>query len=530
MNKIFALLVVCLLSSPAFADVSGENKETLEKAFSLYKGGAYSQSVRLLEKVKSSDREVQATVAYFRGLNFAKLQDFRKATDAFRDAIRLGEKAREIHYELGQVLYADQQIDDAAKEFRRSIAADYKVAASAYYVGYLAQLKDNPKTALDFYARIQQLSSDPDKVKQPALFQTAEIQYDSAREIKEADLRRAELKEVVLPAYKRARDFESGTPTAQEAEARINEIESQLVVNAKMRNGTAIPAKPYMARVSQDLEYDSNVVIRADGAITDVTNKDAPILRTNIFGRYQFNFGGIWSLLPELNSNIAFHMRRNTPEVYQNDNWSTTFALRGRHEHWLKEKAATGLLEAEYNYLARDYREEHKLPYYSSYWNFILGERAELFPIGPSTLKFNVKLYDSKDDTLSNVNPGVSFTQLWRLGHIEWIHSLSFDAVRARASANDERNYKYRTSTTFIKMFWETDFTPSFAFSLKDPMEQRPTRGWEKNINPGVNFRRDVFKHAYMELDYQYTRNLSEDILNYQYRRHQVKTSFYYSF
>ncbi len=129
------------------------------------------------------------------------------------------------------------------------------------------------------------------------------------------------------------------------------------------------------------------------------------------------------------------------------------------------------------------------------------------------------------------MTPGISYTQLVRMKNgLEWIHTAGFDTVRARSPVNDERNYKYSTNVTFQNLFWGTDFTPSFAFTLKDTMNQQPARGWEKNFNPKINFRKDVFKQAYVELDYSFTRNLSEDTTSYQYRRHQWKTSFYYSF
>jgi Flp pilus assembly protein TadD len=127
------MLAVCLWSATALA-ATPEDKAALEKAFGLYQTGAYAQSAAALEKISPSDRETQATVAYFKGLNHAKLQEFSKAAKSFREAISLGEKAKEIHYELGQVLYADQMLDEASSEFRKSIVNEYKVAASAYYI------------------------------------------------------------------------------------------------------------------------------------------------------------------------------------------------------------------------------------------------------------------------------------------------------------------------------------------------------------------------------------------------------------
>ena len=528
--KTIILTLLLIFANPAFA-VSPESKAALDEAYSLYSKGAYAQSLTKLEQIPNEDNETKSSVAYFIGLNQAKLQNFSAAASAFRQAISLGHKSKELHYELGQALYGDQLIDEATKEFKRSIVAGYKISASAYYVAFIAQLKDDKKTALDFYSRIQRVKSDAEKVKQPSLYQIAEIHFDTAKEIKDDAERRKKLKNEILPLYKSARDFDKKSATATQAEARISEIENLITVNAKMRNGTPIPQKLYTARVSQEVEYDSNVVVKADDAITSVTDKDAVILRTGVFGRYQFNFNDTWTLMPEFNSNIALHMRRNTPSIYENDAITMTGTLRGRHEHWLKGKAATGLFEVEYNKINRDWQQKHEFPYYSSYWNFTIGERAEIFNIGTSTLKFNLKLNDNKDITRSNVNPGISYTQLLRLKNgLEWVHTLGFDSVRARSELNDERNYKYNTNVTFLKLFWAIDFTPSLALSLKDTINQQPTRGWEKNINPKINFRRDVFKSAYMELDYSFTRNISGDTTSYQYRRHQIKTSFFYSF
>lgn len=519
------------ISTVANAAISEEHRKQIADAFQLYKKGSYAQSIQKLREVKTADPETQASVAFFQATNHFKLQEFKDANREFTRAISLGDKSESLHYDYGQSLFASQKLDEAEAQFKKSIVKGYKVAASAYYVGYINQILEKESAARDYYYRIQKLRADPDKVKQAALFQLAEMQYSKDSEIEDATKKREALRNNSLPAYEKARKFDKSTATAEQADAKIEQIEAQLRTNAKMRNGTPIPGKLYTAKVTQDVEYDSNVIARADGAVTQVTSKDSFLLRWTFFGRYQWNWKETWSFIPEFNTNLTRHLKQQRADVYQNDAWNTTLALRSRWEHWAFKKPGTGLYELEYNYLKKDYLKRHQLPYYSSYFNFVLGERVNVLHTGSSTVKFNLKLADNVDNTRSGYTPGLTLTQLIGVWNdLSWVNSLNFEWFQARSKINDEKNYKYSTSITFPELWQKITVTPSFSLTVKDTVNQKRTRGWEQTLMPALNLNRRFFKGGNVDIDYTLTRNRSKDKASYQYKKHQVKLGLSWSF
>lgn len=527
---VFALIALHL-PSVAVAAIQENHRRQLSDALDLYRKGAYAQALQRLKDVKSEDRETQASVAFFEAISHFKLQEFKDANARFAQALLLGDRTESLHYDYGQSLFASQKLGEAEQQFRKSITKGYKVAASAYYVGYINQILEKNAVARDFYGRIQKLRSDPDKVKQAALFQMAEMQLAEDSEIADSARKRAALKANSLPAFERARNSDSSSPVAAQAEAKIEQIEAQLRANAKMRNGMPIPGKLYTAKVTQDVEYDSNVVARADGAVTQVTSKDAVILRWTFFGRYQWNWKETWSFIPEFNTNYTRHLEQQRADIYQNDAWNNTLALRTRWEHWALKRPGTGLYEVEYNYLKKDYLKQHQLPYYSSYLNFVVGERVNVLQTGSSTLKLNLKLADNVDSTRSGYTPGVTLTQLVGLWNdLSWVNTLGFEWFQARSKNNDEKNYKYATSVTLPEIWQKITVTPSFSLNVKDTVNQKNTRGWEQTLTPAVNLNRRVLSAGTVDLDYTLTRNRSKDKTNYQYKKHQLKLGLSWSF
>jgi len=529
-----ALAMALGTASPrALGFVSEENQKTLADAFALFKKGAYSQAIEKAETIK--DPSGAGEVEFFIASAHAKLQNFDKAAVSYEKAIAARHLPSGIFYDYGQALFAQQKLKEAEAQFRKSIIAKFKMGASAYYIAYIRQTLDDKPGAKEFYNKIGKLSNDPDQVKQASLLQIAEMAKEEADEMKDKKELKAKHKRFletdVTNLYKRARDYSPGTDTATLAEGKLSEIDAELeAMVERMRNGNPLPRQAYSLSFSQDFTYDSNVTTQADQALVQVSDKDALIWKSGFLAKYQFNWRKTVSFIPELNASIQYHSRQHTPKVYQNDNYSITPALRTKIEHWSAGKPATMLIEAEFNYMGRDYLQRHQFPFFSRFYNLILGERVKWFDTGSTTLKANIKFLENNNPAKNSYSPGISITQLIKVGGQNLVNTFSADYLHARDDVNDERNYKLRVSTTYSKFFEEVDFTPTIALSLKDTMKQRGGRGNEFSFNPSIAFNRPLSKKIDGTLDYAYTRNLSQDKANFQYSKHEVHFGASYRF
>lgn len=532
-------VVPCLLGlafAPlADAAITEQNQKTLAEAFALYSKGAYPKAVEKVGAITAQDNETRAAVDLFLANTEAKMQAFDKAADHYRMAIDAGAKSPGIHYDYGQALFAQQKLKEAEVEFRRSIIARFKMAASAYYIGYIRSVLDDKAGARDFYTRITKLQGDTDKVKQSSLLQIAELAFDEANEMKNDRKRRAERKKLlegdVQALYRRARDFDPNSPIAEQARARLAEIEAQLEeMIERMRNGNPLPRQPYTLLLSQDFTYDTNVITQADEALVQVSNADALVWKTGVLAKYQFTAARTFSFIPELAAAVTYHSRRDTPAVYQNDNISISPALRTKYEHWSGGKPATMQLDLDFNLLLRDYLKLHQFPFYTRSYSAAISERVKWFTTGNTTFKGGIKFTEYYDPAKNCYTPSGSLTQLIAIGSHSLVNTASIDYQHARDDINDERNYKYRGSMSFSQAIEKIDITPSFSIAWKDTMKQSPTRGTEVNIAPNLALNRPFGKSMDGTLEYTWTKNLSKSKDVYQYTKSEFHFGLGYNF
>lgn len=534
MKKIFlpVILALTLLNTTAMASISDADQKTLGDAFALFKKGAYSQAIQKAQSVHSADNETIGSVAFFTATAYAKMQDFEKANSFYRTALNAGNKTESLHYDYGQSLFASQKLKEAEEQFKKSIVKDFKVGASAYYVGFIRQTLEDPTNAKDYYSRLQRMKNDDDHVKQPALYQIADMTYESVAEEKNKKKKIQKLDREVLPLFKKARDYASDTPTYEQAQAKITQIEAEISSEVdRMVNGNPIPKQAWSLRLTQDFGYDSNVITQADQAVITISDKDSFYLKTALLGKYQMNFDRRYSITPELNTYAQLYLRRSTPRVYSNDNIVIAPAIRGKYEHFVNKKPATTLMDLEFNLMLRDYNIAHKFPYYSRYWNYMVGERVKWFDTGTTTIKASIKLFESYSPGRNSYTPQLSFQQNIKIFD-KWDLSSTFtaDYLIARDALNDERNYKIAESVTLTKLFEKVDVTPGFTFSAKDTMKQRNSRGIELLYNPNVSFSRELINRVDTDLSYDFTRNISRSRASYQYSKHEVKFTAAYNF
>lgn len=505
----------------------------LNKAQALYKSGKYSEALEKLSKVPTNsaeNRESAGSVEYWTGICKSRLQDYESAARHFQAAAQLGHRPEALDYERGQALFAAQQLKPARDAFRTSAARNYKPLTSAYYQGYISQVLEEPQAAAAFYGTILKHSDDSEKVRQATLFQIAEMQYERAKKLPEGEIQSDALLKQTVPAYQKSVEWDQTSTLADEARSRIREIQGKVAV-PRLANGLPIAERSWSAKITQEGQYDSNVVTLADGSVSGVSNAGSYVSRTSASALREFIFDRRWVLTPEATGLFLRHFNRENAQVYQNDGLTATGALRMRHEHlWLDNPAAL-LLDAELSYSLRDYNQIEILQFYSRTIKVSAGERFRFFKSASTTILGHLSATTHEDPGQSAVEPGIAFHQNFRLNERDSL-SLRFewDYSRARSGENDRKYYKLGGYLSLTDLFWDTDASFALDLTLTDTMSQRSTRGVEKTFAPSVTLSRPLFGRLQAQLSYAFTRNLSLDEENYTYSRHQTGLGLTYRF
>ncbi|OFZ83411.1 MAG: hypothetical protein A2583_08560 [Bdellovibrionales bacterium RIFOXYD1_FULL_53_11] len=517
-----AIIIAAMIAG---ANAHAGTTEDLSAAYTLYKKGAYTQALTTLSKVQG-DTDTNAMVAYWGGLCHARLQSFDRAAEKFRTADRLGSKAEDLDYELGQALYAIQDMRAAREAFKRSAAKKYKPAASQYYVGFTNSVLEEPDAALAAYELIQELPDD-DNVRQSALYQIAEIKRSRAERISDAKEQKRVLREFVVPAYNKTIDCDNESDVGMQAARRLAELRPKVGSTIpRFINGISIPARSWFVKPSQEMKYDTNVVTEADEAVTTISRKQSWISKTAVFGKYEHIFDRTWVLSPEMDASYTYHLNRDVANVYQNDNVSLTGSLKNRAEYLLFAFQSATMLDFDFNQIWQNWQQKGTLPYYSRYYNLTLSQRMRLFGTGNTTLAFNYKVYQHHDETQHAIDPGATLSHNFKFTRsISLLQILGFNYKDAKSNAYDEMAVKLTSSFNALGFFGlvkSLDFSTSLDFKIIDTLESKNTRGYEKFIAPSVQLTYNLGSHFYASGSYAYTRNISKDTQNYAYSKHVV--------
>ena len=524
-TRAFLLLFTCLPQSRA--DFATESPE----AFQLYQKGSYAEAIEILSKATASQPKDQAHIAHWKGLCLSRIQSFEQAISAFQEAIKLGGDDPDLNYELGQALYATQQLKLAREAFRNSVAKGYKTGTSTYYIGFIEQILENYRSALKEYRAILRLKNDPERVKQAALLQIAQLRLNLAQENKHREDRLNTLINKVIPFYKRVADYDPHSVAGVEANAQLTQIQQEVAreQSTTFQSGVPIPLQNWVLRVSEDLRYDTNVVTKANDSILQISNAGSYFSRTNTYARYDFNIKRSWVISPEVDISYTKYSNQTEPFSFQNDNLNSNASLKARYEHTFFKLPAAFNFNSDFNYFMRDWQFNHSLPFYSRFYNFTLSERLPLFSFGGTTFSAGMKLFSSQDGSQNALNPTVSITQNFQLNHGGGLSlTLMTDYNRARNAFYDRRDYRATTGLSIPHLIAQFDLFCVFDITFVDNINQRATRGIEKTISPSLILSRTFMSRLTLNLNYAYITNLSDDQQLYAFSKHLFGIGFGY--
>lgn len=495
-----------------------DTKMQFRKAAEFFEQGAYLQALNELDKVIFTDEKQQALLQYWRGRCLHNIHRYSEAAEALETAKTIGVEFEDIHYILGQSLYATQELRKARKHFEDSLNINYKRNISLYYIGFISQILEEYKTARESYEMVMRAGADPEDVKPAVLYQYAELHRTRAFRIKKKSRRLAFLKERIVPLYEDVVDYDEDAAAAIQARKRIQEITGVDHRHVEvMRNGVPIPRKRYRAEITQDAGFDTNVTTEGDDSSVTGTNKSSFFTKTSVFARYQVNARKTWSFLPEVNTFYKRHYNRIS-NVIENDEFSVAPSIDMRFEHWLGSKPGTFTFSIEYERSWKDNEAEGSLTFNESNTVISLSERSTILGGGSSTLSAGLTITDSISVGSDASSPFVSFAHnfaIFGTYRLNMLYKAEF--FRFDTETLDSDDYTMRFNINMTDLFYKTDVNPALLLTIRDTKRQSSARGTEILMNPSLTVVRHLARWLDGQIVLSYARQLSNDTTSHQY-------------
>ena len=522
----FFLLISLLSSEKLFAQ-----EEVLLEGFKEFKLGNYTQTLEVLQSFKTKDEKLQATKDYLEGVARSRIQEFDLAAESLTKAGMAGHDAQDLYYELGQALYADNQLEKARAAFIRSNELGYMSSSSLYYMGNISQLLYENDKAVVYFDEILQKEQEDLRLRQIARFQRAEAMLLMAEEKPGIELKNL-VEQTLLPQLRRALEEDRKSNIVSDIQVRIVELQEKFGLDPdKMINGRTMSRKRLNFFISQKILSDDNVTLANDQPTVQTVKEGSLISDTTASVDYSWYFLRKFGVTPGLRIQNIHHFERNIPEVYRNDRYSLMPSIRNRYEHTFFGKMASALFDITYDYTAQDKLATQEKSYFSRSLTYSFGQRVKIFDIGDTTLRFRIKKYEAYTENLNNDTFGFSLDQIAILPNSHLlVATFNYDNVDnynnpSASTASTTLRADYIINN--IRPLWNLDF--SLSYNALDTKEQSSTRGTEVTLSPSFKITRKLFNKYRLMFRYAYNSKSSESV-NFEYQKNVATFELRYDF
>ncbi len=515
-------LVILVITHTTYAATPLEKKQ-LAMATALYDRGAYNLAIEEVKKVNA--RDLIAAKHYLLGIAYSKLMQFDLASKHLKQAIKYGTKQPEVYYELGQALYASNELEEARKIFSTSYKFKYKPLSSLYYIAYISQLLEEYKKAKQGYLKLVHEKDINIELKQIARFQLAEV-LTAINQKK--NNKRSIVQKYILPQYKKALNIDKTSDLANDIRKRIAELKKQYRLDPNMMiNGRTLPKKRTTIRLYQKMRYDDNVTLATDLPTTVGTNRDSFVTDSSLLLKYQLPLLNRFIIAPELRSNFTYYTDRTNSDIYQNDTISIAPALRFRLEHKLLHRPASLIFDIEHNVTERDREQKKEKIFFGRSTTMVLGEKFRFFSFGDTTFKLKFKTYTSYLNSYDFDATTLQLTQvmLRKNGHLAIFLFISDFTRMKEDSTNDTDSYLFRTDYIIPHIFLDYNLRLGCSITLLDTKALKDSRGVETTISPSIEISKDINKHVAYSLTWDYS-DKSSDQESYAYSKQVLTFQF----
>lgn len=317
-NCLFFVLLffLGLTVNPAAAE------DFLEKGIKEYRAENYEEAIDIFKKAKEQQPD-SSIAAFYLGLTYKQMGNYREAAKNFRDALTLTLPVNDAYAELIEVLYSLNELQEAKDWIAKAKKENIKPANIAFLEGMVLLKENRNKEAIDAFKKAKELDK---SLEQASEFQIA-MALAKERRLSEA---KDALKAVI------------SVDPATEIASFAKEYEKSIAKVLEMY-------RPWRFAVGIAYQYDDNVLTKPSSAITgvDITGeKDSGMINTFRID-YSPMMSGQWSFAGQFSFYANTYRTTNTHNViaptislipgYNFQKGAITLPLSYSHI-WLKER------------------------------------------------------------------------------------------------------------------------------------------------------------------------------------------------
>lgn len=525
--KVLVIIVLIVSQSPGFTQELAEGISSFSKnslfrtAGELYQQGRYeavAAELKSLEsKIPATDADNLGLLSYWQGIVANRLNEFPDAITYFDLAIKRGYKSEDMNYELGQALFASDNLKRARAQFAKSYKRKYKKAVSLYYIAYISKELRDLKKAYKFFNTIEKLSEpERSEVLQAARMQVADMYLARAED--HPDQFRV-IENHVIPKYESALELDTSSNLAPIIKEKITSLQKKYdLIYFQMRNGRPLLRPPYFFKISQELGQDTNVIFNPNETTLSRSKQDSTFTKTDIFGRYTFYYYDFFSISPEARFDNIYYFNR-IPEIYRNDSRIYSGALRNAYEFDLMGRPASLLFDVDYTEVHRDIRQKKSLQYNSSSITYMTGVRFNLWDRGETVARLRYRTFDSFSDFTDSKTISASVEQVVSFTQDTLLLYASLDRTRVNFDFFDTNSFTVRAD--YIISRFRDIVVPIIGIGVSrvDPVNDRPGRGIETLVNPSARLIKSIGKNWRGILKYDTQKYDSGDPFAFAYEK-----------
>ncbi|MFA6237727.1 MAG: hypothetical protein WC635_10405 [Bacteriovorax sp.] len=501
----------------------------------LFEADQFQEAIEFLSKADEKLFE-PGQKDFLLGKCYSRLRKYDEASIHFKNASKKNEINPELNYEHGQALYAANKLKQARYEFSKSAGKKFNYTPSVYYVAYISELLEDDVAAKASYRKLIKDGRTDKKFMQIALFQYAKIllrmmqkEEESSKTV-ERNLVRLDINllntipRYIFPLLRKALDIDRTSEVGAEIEKFISNLLEEYKLDPNILvNGRRISPDKFYANIAQRLKYDNNVAL---------TKNASALNETEAFLKYDFILDKKIVSTPELRLNYAKYKDQETPDVFENDSLTMSYALRNKFEHSYKDLPASFLADVEYTSLNKDWRMVHKREYFSKTLTFSIGEQVSFSNTGYTYFRMRHASYNDESEVANSKT--LSFNADHYLFLKEGQHLVIATVDFSQVNYYEYQTLSYNTYLARI-IYLVFEIFPSytlqmiFSSTLTDPKEQKESRGYEFNLNPSIDISKAFTDRIRLSVNFNYSQTSSKDSA-YRYHRRIVGTELSFTF
>lgn len=516
MKNIFILFIL-LFSFSTFA--ASSSTEVVKKVFEAFQQGQYETVVSVLDKLQKRvdsnskrGKEIQGLIYYWKGMSFARLNEFDQAEKYFQEAIKLNYDSADIYYEYGQVLYVAEKYKRARIAFKKSVKHKYKVGVSLYYIGFISQELKEYKKAVSFYNLIEKLpKEEKDQVVQAARMQIGDVYL--AQVERQPDVYNG-VKDYVIPQYKKALAWNEDSALAGQIKTKIEKLQRKYeLILFRMRNGRLTARPPYFLRANALYGINDNITTLSDSDKSGTSKEDysSAYYSAGAFARYSFYPSSSFSYAPEFTASYTKYLS-DSDSIKPYNTYYYTAALKTNYEFIYNDAPATIFTDFDYTYNADDADADDEFAEASQVTGVQLSTQLEFSKNNPTTLRFRYALTDAVTDTSDYSTVSFGYEQIYLTKHITFFLFSQY-AMNTYSDSDSEasNNNAFTLRLDSIVASIEA-LTPTFYVSLTNTDYVDDSDRAATNLTTlGLNLSRKISKKWYATLDYSTGSQVGDD-------------------